>query len=238
MNTSDPRFLIAASRLILARNGCESQVAGQVSSRAIGEEAFWISTFGYFDESRPEDTVKIRFDLSYAAGSGQASPALQFHAAIFQERPDVQCVIHTHSHWVSVLSSAHRTIGMYNVGSVLFYNDQVLHVDDGSATALDGKLLAAKLGDKRVILMKNHGCIIASQSIEQATIEALTLEQAARYDIECRAAGGTEIPEVEVLRGRGQYHKYYVPQMWLANMRRLRKSDPELFEGITDADNK
>jgi hypothetical protein len=55
------------------------------------------------------------------------------------------------------------------------------------------------------------------------------LEQAARYHIEAEAIGGTEIPEAEVRRGREAYHKYFLPNMWEANLRRLRRSDPDLF---------
>ncbi len=91
-------------------------------------------------------------------------------------------------------------------------------------------LMAEALGDKRVLLIKNHGAVIASQSLENATIEALVLEQSARYHIEAQAIGGTEFPEVESRRGRDAYHKYFLPNMWEANLRRLRRSDPDLFE--------
>ena len=40
--------------------------------------------------------------------------------------------------------------------------------------------VADALGDKRVVLIKNHGAIVASQSIEDATIEAITLEKCGR----------------------------------------------------------
>ena len=43
-------------------------------------------------------------------------------AGIYQARPDVNSVIHTHSHYVSVLSTTYHTIGMYNVVSVLFFD--------------------------------------------------------------------------------------------------------------------
>ena len=236
MNMDDPRLRIAVSRRILARNGCESMVAGHVSERAADGRGFWVSPFGYFDETTPEMVVKVGFDLSRLEGEWEPSPAIQFHAAIYAQRPDVMSVIHTHSHYVSVFSTTGRTIGMYNVGSVLFWGDQVVHIDDGSKPPVQGKELAAELGDKRVVLIKNHGAIIASQSLEQATIEAMMLEVAARYHIEAEAIGGTEFPEAEVVRGRAAYHQHFLPNMWDANVRRLRISDPELFTDAADAE--
>jgi L-fuculose-phosphate aldolase len=227
----DIRFRIAAARRILARNGCESMVAGHVSARAAdGEDAFWVSPFEYFDESMPDHVVKLGFDLTVREGDWEPSPAVHFHAAFYQARPDAMSVIHTHSHYVSVLSTTRRPIGMYNVVSVLFHDDQALYEDDGSRPPVDDNLMMKALGSKRVLLIKNHGAIIVSQSLENATIEAAMLEKAARYHIEAEAIGGTEIPEPEVRRGREAYHKYFLPNMWEANLRRLRRSDPDLFE--------
>jgi L-fuculose-phosphate aldolase len=232
MDTNDIRFKIAASRRILARNNCESAVAGHVSARAEGEDAFWVSPFEYFDETLPDRVVKSSFDLQLLEGDWEPSPAIKFHAGIYRARPDVNSVIHTHSHYVSVLATTHETIGMYNVASVLFFDDQALYEDDGTHPPVDPELMAAALGDKRVLLIKNHGAVIASQSLENATIEALVLEQSAHYHIEAKAIGGTEFPEVEARRGRDAYHKYFLPNMWEANVRRLRRSDPDLFEWL------
>ena len=57
MDAEQIRFDIAMARRILAREGCESTVAGHVSVRAPGEDAFWVSPFEYFDETVPERAV-------------------------------------------------------------------------------------------------------------------------------------------------------------------------------------
>jgi ribulose-5-phosphate 4-epimerase/fuculose-1-phosphate aldolase len=79
------------------------------------------------------------------------------------------------------------------------------------------------------VLIKNHGAIVASQSLEHATIEAVVLEESARYHLECEAAGGTEIARDEVIAGKAMYQKHFLPNMWEANYERLRVSDPDLF---------
>jgi ribulose-5-phosphate 4-epimerase/fuculose-1-phosphate aldolase len=80
--------------------------------------------------------------------------------------------------------------------------------------------------------MKNHGAIVASESLEAATIEAVTLERCARYHLECEAAGGTEILPDEVVAGKAMYRKHFLPNMWEANFERLRRSDPDLFDRL------
>ncbi|MDZ7791709.1 MAG: hypothetical protein U5L08_14675 [Xanthomonadales bacterium] len=56
------------------------------------------------------------------------------------------------------------------------------------------------------------------------------LEKTAGYHLAATSIGGTEIPEAEVRRVKAQYHRHFLPQMWTANVRRLRRSDPDLFE--------
>jgi L-fuculose-phosphate aldolase len=226
---SDIRFRIAAARRILHREGCDSNVGGHVSARATGEPAFWVTGFEYFDQTTPDRVCKLGFDLSVLEGEMAFSPAVNFHARIYELRPDVEAIVHLHSHYVSVFSSTGRTVGMYNVASVLFHDDQATYFDDGVRSHLS---VVDALSDKRVVLLKNHGAIVASQSIENATIEAVMLEQCARYHLECEAAGGTEILEAEVVAGRAMYQKHFLPNMWDANYARLRQSDADLFEWL------
>jgi len=220
-------FRIAAGRRMLYREGCDSNVSGHVSARADEGDGFWVTGFEYFDETTPEGIAKLDFDLNVIEGAHAMSPAVNFHALIYRLRPDVQGIVHLHSHYISVLSSLNTTIGMYNVAAVLFQDEQVTYFDDGHKAHTQ---VAHDLGDKRVALMKNHGAIVASDSIEHAIIEAMTLEKCARFHLECVAAGGTEILHDEVIGGKAMYRKHYLGQMWEANYRRLRKSDPDLFD--------
>ena len=228
MDESDIRFRIAAARRMLYREGCDSDVGGHVSVRAEHrDDAFWATGFEYFDTTTPDRVALLAFDLRPIEGELAMSPAVNFHARIYEERPDVHAIVHLHSHHVSVLSSVEgQTVGMYNVHSVLFHDEQATYLDDGVKSHL---AVVDALADKRVCIMKNHGAIIASDSLENATIEAIALEKAARFHLECQAAGGTEIIEAEVVGGKAMYRKHYLPQMWAANLERLRRSDPDLF---------
>ena len=233
MDENDPRFRVAAARRILARGGCDSGVAGHVSVRVPGTDVFDVSAFGFFDETTPEQVVTSDLDGNVVRGDWPASPAIKFHAAFYRVRPEVGSVIHTHSHWLSTFVTRDREIGMYNVASVLFHDEQILHADDGTKPPVPGDEMAGKLGVRSVVLIKNHGAIVVSDTLEKATILALTLEQAARYHLEAEAIDGTEFPLAEVVRAKAKYHQHYLPQMWSACYRRLRTSDPDLFNLVT-----
>ncbi len=132
MTVDDLRFRIAAGRRILYREGCDSNVGGHVSARAEEGDGFWVTGFEYLDQTLPHDLVKLDFDLHPLVGSHELSPAVNFHALIYQRRPDVGAIVHVHSHHLSVLSSVEgQTVGMYNVVAVLFHDEQATYLDDG-----------------------------------------------------------------------------------------------------------
>jgi L-fuculose-phosphate aldolase len=227
----DLKFTIAAARRMLYREGCDSFIAGHVSARASDGTGFWTTPFGYFDETKPSEVMKFNFDLQVQEGSGSASPAVDFQSAIYQGRPDVNSVIHTHSHWVTVLTTTDRQIEMFNTLSALFYEDQCCYEDDGSTPPVDGDSVLRLMGQTRnTVLLRNHGAIIAGDTLENATAKTIALELCARVQVEASMIGGTPIPyEPELIRGRADYIRYFLPNMWESNFRRLRQSDPEIF---------
>jgi L-fuculose-phosphate aldolase len=231
MSNDQIRFEIAMSRRILAREGCESAVAGHVSVRAPGEDAFWVSPFEYFDETEPERVIKSSFDLELLEGDWEPSPAIKFHAAFYQARPDVNCCIHTHSHYAMVLSTTGRELGMYNDMASLFLDEQVVYVEDGIKPPVYGPDMVKAIGDRHVLIAKNHGTIFLGDSIETTTVEAFTFERCAHIQLEAEMMGGTEHVRAYVERSKQSYHRYFRPQMWAAAVRRLRRDDPELFAG-------
>jgi L-fuculose-phosphate aldolase len=232
---SDPRFQIAAARRILHREGLDSQVGGHVSLRVAGEEAFWVTPFQYFDETLPEHVGKVAFDLTVVeAGTLPPSPGINFHASVYRARPDVNCVIHTHGRNMSVLTTTGVPFGMYYDYASLFFEDVVSFKDDPSRVpSEEGELMAAALGSRRAMLMSHHGSLHAGDTLEHVTVEALLLELCAGYQLSAMAVGGRPLDEKTVRSYRAAYLKDgFREQMWLANYRRLLRSDPDLFETL------
>lgn len=224
------RTIVIGARM-LALDGCSSDVGGQVSVRASGDRGFWCTAFEYFDATRPERVALLDWDCNAVAddsdsGAVRLALALRMHTAIYHRRPDVNAIVHLHSHHVTALSALARPMGMFGVAAVLFLDDQVLYADDGVKPHIS---VATELADARVVWMKNHGALIASQSLEQAIVEAITLESCARLDLTCCAAGGTEIARAEAEAGRRAFRPHYLTNMWLTNLERVRQREPDLF---------
>ena len=230
MHVDDPQFRIAAARRLLARENCESMVAGHVSQRADdGEDAFWISPFEYFDETVPSRVIKVGFELDIRQGDWEPSPAVQFHAAIYQQRPDVGAIVHTHSQFVSTVVTKQHPIDYYNLVAAMFVERQELYLEDGLQPPVEGKVVASVLADSDAVMLSNHGMIFTAATLEQATIGAILIEQAAQFQVECLRSGGSPMALNGVHRRAEFFREVVVDQMWQAGLRRLQHSDADLF---------
>lgn len=232
---SSPHFLIAASRRMLYRAGLDSQVGGHVGLRVPGEEAFWVTPFQYFDETLPEHVSKVGFDLKVLEqGSLPASPGINFHASVMKARPDVNCVIHTHAKTIATFATTRQKFDVYYVYGSMFADLVAEFVDDPSLTPdQEGEAIARAMGDNKVVLMPHHGSVHVGTSLEFTTIETLVFNMACEYQLAAMAAGGKPMDPTTARGYRDAYYKYgFREQMWQANLRRLRKSDPDLFDTL------
>lgn len=229
---SSPHFRIAAARRMLYRAGLDSQIGGHVSLRVPGEDAFWVTPFQYFDETLPEHVSKVGFDLRVIEpGSLPASPGINFHASMMMARPDVNCVIHTHTRNIATFATTRQKFDVYYVYGSLFADRVTEFVDDPSLTPdKEGAAIAAALGQNKVVLMPHHGSVHVGENLEFTTIETMVFDLACEYQLAAMAVGGKPMDPATARSYREAYQKYgFREQMWKANFRRLQRSDPDLF---------
>lgn len=232
LTEADPRFRIAVARRMLYREGLDSQIGGHVSLRVPGEDAFYVTPYQYFDETLPEHVSKVGFDLKVIEPATlPASPGINFHANVFQARPDVNCVIHTHGFYQSVLTTTGKPFAVYYDYASLFLDDVAYWKDDPSLTPdVEGELIAQTLGSKRAMLMGHHGAIHAGDTLENTVAEAMVFELCCKFQVAAMQVNGTPLDEPSARSYRNAYLKYgFRTHMWDANYRRTKRSDPDLW---------
>lgn len=233
-----PHFRIAAARRMLYRAGLDSQIGGHVSLRVPGEEAFWVTPFQYFDETLPEHVSKVGFDLRVIEpGTLPASPGINFHASVMMARPDVHCVIHCHTRNIATFATTRKPFGVYYTYGSMFADLVAEFVDDPSLTPdKEGAAIAAALGANKVLLMPHHGSVHVGENLEFTTIETMVFDLACEYQLAAMTVGGQPMDAGAARSYRDAYYKYgFRQQMWQANFRRLRRSDPDLFATAREA---
>ncbi|MBC7264436.1 MAG: class II aldolase/adducin family protein [Chloroflexi bacterium] len=144
----------------------------------------------------PEMLVVVDFEGKVIRGELKPSSGVPMHKIIYNLRPDVQCVIHSHSPFATAFAVA---------GMPIPYALEIMETLGGAVPCaeyapLGTELLAQNigrvLGQANAVLLKNHGVLVAGQTIELAVKNVLTLEKAAQIVFYAQAMGSvTTLPQ-------------------------------------------
>ncbi len=146
----------------------------------------------------PGDILSYDLNGDLAVASSQRSYLERFiHSEIYQARPDVMSVVHSHSQSVipfGVTGQRLRPIfhmsGFLGSGSALFeIRDTAGNTDMLIRDAGLGKALAQSLAQHNCVLMRGHGSTTVGPSIEVAVYRAIYAEVNARLQIQAAALG-------------------------------------------------
>ena len=202
------RQKIAITCRILAEEGHESALAGQITSRGDRPGTYWMLSFGLgFDEAQASNIVLVDDDLNLLEGDGMVNPSNRFHLWIYRHRPEVNTIIHTHPPCCSALSMLGEELIAAHMDTSMFYEDCAFLADWPGVPIGDeeGRIIHEALGNKRAILLAHHGQLVASQTLEEAAVLAIFIERAARMQLTARAIGPIQKIKPEIAREAHDY---------------------------------
>ena len=216
---------------ILAMDGQGSGISGHLTARMPGARTFWSIPYGYgFEEATADALIESDFDLRTVTGTLPCNPTLNIHTEIYEARPEVCCILHTHSEASLALGVIGSTLEPVTQSGALFYEDIVLF-DEFVGIVLDkkeGASIASKLGTNRAILLCNHGSVVVGTSIPDATIAATVLEFAARVQLQAMSAGTPKLlPPAEARQTKSFLQRPDVVDLrWQLLVRQARRHNP------------
>lgn len=115
------------------------------------------------------------------------------HAAVYEARPDVNSVIHTHQLFATAFGVAGKEIQPVHITAAAFgAGTPILDKADLIVSEADGRLVAGMLRDHNALLLKNHGVVVVGVSVEDAVYNAVNLERAAQMQLIATLAGKPE----------------------------------------------
>ena len=167
----------------LTRKGYLVGTGGNVSLRIEGQEALAItpSSMDYLTLSE-DDICVYNFDKEPLEARHVPSVEMAMHIAVYQNRPDVNAVVHTHQPYASTFTLINEPIPalfdeqVANLGNCV---DVVPYGMSGTAELMEN--IAANLDNQcNAYLLQNHGVLCLGTTLEKAALNVLLLEKAAR----------------------------------------------------------
>jgi len=179
---------------------------GHVSARIPGTNSILIKpVLRPHNQIAAKDILTVDMDEYASANRSQWSPDQQrgrvidapvppretmLHVAMYQARPDVASVVHTHQ-------LVATSVGVGNVPIKALYNQALpfapetpIYPDPKLITTLeDGAAVAACLGDRTAALLRGHGVVVVGASIDHAVTNTIYLERTAIMTVIARLVG-------------------------------------------------
>ena len=208
MDQWELREKIALTSKILTMEGQSDFNLGHVS--AVDEKGqVWMKPAKMGTEDiTAGDTIAIDDSGNVLEGWHGVHGEYPIHTEIYRARPDIRCVVHTHPIHAIAFGARGEELRMLCHDAVPFlgclaYFDETAEL---IATSELGERVAAVLGGKRSLLLRNHGIVTAGRTVEEALCLALHLERACRVAL-LAGEGAVPIDPVIALKMRDEFER-------------------------------
>ncbi len=178
--------------------GWTESIYNHITARVPGPgRHYLINPYGLnYNEVTATNLVKV--NLAGEAVDGSKYPVNQagfvIHSAIHAARDDAHCIIHTHSTAGSAVAVKRDGLSYDNFYGSTLYGMVAYHDYEGVTTDLaEQPRLVQSLGDKPILILRNHGLLVACPGIPQAYMTYWTLQRACEIQVATDAMRGDNV---------------------------------------------
>jgi len=185
---------LAAGFRLFGRFGFDEGVAGHITARDPERlDCFWVNPFGMsFSHIRVSDLILVNDAGEVVEGDGLVNgAAFAIHSQVHAARPDVIAAAHSHSIYGKSWSALGRLLDPLTQDACAFFDDHALF-DDYTGVVLDleeGKRIGHALGDRKAVILRNHGLLTVGHSVDEAVWWFITMERSCQAQLLAEAAG-------------------------------------------------
>ena len=160
-----------------------------------------------------QSLLKATEGLDFIEGMVEPVDERYAHTEIYKVRPDVQAVAHAHCPMATAFGIAGVNIlPVGNRGAIFAPRVPILDFDKQIDTPERGRRVAEKIGDGCAVVLKNHGVVVTSDTIENVCITLFALEETAKLHWNAAQIGKvdplTNSEVASVLTGH-RYEEYF-----------------------------
>jgi ribulose-5-phosphate 4-epimerase/fuculose-1-phosphate aldolase len=233
----EQRVALAACYRLVALYGWDDLIFTHISARVPGpEHHFLINPYGWlFSEITASSLVKVDLDGRKVDSSPhEINPAgFTIHSAIHAARDDAHCVLHVHSVNGVAVSAQRDGVLPLSQHSIFVLSSLAYHDYEGVALEDDEKpRLVRDLGDKRCLMLRNHGLLTVGPTVADAFVAMYFFEATCMMQVRAQAGGGplVKIGQPIIDGAQAQWRKVThgagAGLAWPALLRKLDRVDP------------
>ena len=187
--------------------GWTETIFNHISARLPGPaHHYLVNPFGLnYTEITPANLLKVDLHGRKIEDSPyDGNPAgFALHAAIHEARDDVHCVIHTHTTPVSGVVQKQGGLDHNSFYGAQLYGRVGYHTFEGITLFAEEKgRMVASLGDKHVLVLRNHGIAVAEASIAKTFFLLWIVQRAVEIQCAAGALPGPDVPLADEIKDK------------------------------------
>ncbi|CAG2137114.1 L-fuculose phosphate aldolase [Cupriavidus yeoncheonensis] len=232
------RVELAAAYRMTAKLGMNDLIFTHISARVPGRhDQFLLNPHGwFFDEITASSLVKIDVDGNPVDDERYKvnAPGFTIHSALHRARPDVECVVHTHTKAGMAVAAMECGILPLNQVGMRLYNRVGYHDYEGLALDLsERERIVQSMGPHHHLILRNHGLLTTGRSVAEAFVRMHAMNKACEIQIETLSAGQKLVmppPEVcehaaRQIGDAGERGAENLDRLWTALLRLIDRDD-------------
>ena len=237
----EARVDCACAYRLVRHFGMDDLVYNHISARIPGTEEFLLNPFGLlYEEICASALVRVNlkgdvlWQPDWPKGLNYTFNLAGFviHGAIHEAKPEIHCVIHTHSLAGMAVASLER--GLLPLTQTAMRFEKVAYHDyEGVVLEMDERRrLLANLGHAEIMFLRNHGTLALGKTVAAAFNNAYRLERACRAQLLAQGANDRLLlPPAAVIEKTGHLYRPEVRRPmglleWPAMRRLADRLDP------------
>jgi ribulose-5-phosphate 4-epimerase/fuculose-1-phosphate aldolase len=198
------RLKLAACYRIFDLLGWTESIFNHITLRVAGAEpVFLINPFGlHYSEVTASNLVAVDIQGNPIRPSAHPINLAGFvtHSAIHEFIPAAHCVMHTHTTTGSAVACLEDGLSHDTFYGAMLYERVAYHEFEGVTVNADERSrLVASIGEKRLVILRNHGLLCWGETLEEAFMWLWTLQRACDIQIAAASAGNLRPLSEEVL---------------------------------------
>ena len=224
---------LAACYRLVDMFGWSDLINTRITARVPGTaDRFLINPYGLlFDEITASSLVEIDADGNPVnADSEVNSGGFAIPGAIHRARPELACVLHSHTVAGCAVSMQKDGLLPLNQHALQIIGDIAYHDYEGTGRNLEERArLLADLGDRHIMVLRNHGLLVVGESIADAFIRTYRMERACAMQLAFQQSGAAFNPihdDVVSAARKRVVRDRAAGLEWLALVRKLDRIDP------------
>ena len=195
------------------------------------DDRYLVLPFGlHWSEARASDMITFNEAGDTLEGDGTVELSAQCIHAPIHRISGKRVVLHTHQNWALALNMLEDNRLVIACQTSAFFANRIVydnHYPGTADTLEEGERLASLLGDGEIMFLKNHGVLVADDSLARAYRRLYLLERVCRAQIRAMSTGQKLAPISEAVIQQVQTpddsdrHKGRRDQLYFEAMKRV-----------------